>query len=107
MSAHETACTVCGFTAEPCLGWDGDTCPACQDERGECDRLAEAFGFELRLQSTACDPDAPLSFAIWGWRPGESEGDAEIVGAGDTSAEAIADARAQLEFWARNAGELA
>jgi len=30
------ACCICGFTAEPCLGWttypEGPVCPGCQDD---------------------------------------------------------------------------
>lgn len=40
------------------------------------------------------DEDAPMPFAVWL--------DDDILGAGDTSEEAIADARATVSAWDRN-----
>jgi hypothetical protein len=61
------------------------------------DELAAEFpGEELRLED---DDEAPMRFSVWN----DGEGDCDIVGAGDTIEEAVAEARGVLLAWAEAA----
>lgn len=65
------------------------------EPRTVADLIAE-YGIPCTMD---LDREAPLPYAIWTMRNGERE---EIIGAGDTAADAIDDAESALMFWRAN-----
>lgn len=101
-------CTACGVTG--CRNDDGTVCPPCGSCDGErfhragcpeSDAGANITETETLVAHAADgmalirDASAPMLFAVY-----STEG--EILGAGNTSTEALADARKTIEGWRAN-----